>query len=145
MSDSPTLDKYLSGRDAPGASSTDPEPVPEDVGTFGWLRGIRDRAIMLELRKKDGSVRAVGYAWLEQVEIDPSGIITLTVADQKIRLKGRNLNAEIRPGVRLFEGLVRHRVPWVREADHGEVLGAAERTTLVERISWSGDTAPPSP
>lgn len=136
MSDSPTLDKYLSSRDAAGASSTDAEPVPEDVGIFGWLRGIRDRAIMLELRKKDGSVRAVGYAWLEQVEFDPSGTITLSVAGQTIRLKGRNLNAEIRPGVRLFEGLTRHRVPWVREAEIGADMGASKQDTVIKLIEW---------
>lgn len=37
----------------------------DDLGTFGWLRGTRDRAIMLELRKKDGNVLAVAYAWLD--------------------------------------------------------------------------------
>ncbi len=33
----------------------------DDLGSFGWLRGIRDRAIMLELRQKNGNVVAIGY------------------------------------------------------------------------------------
>ena len=37
----------------------------EDFGAFGWLRGIRDRAIMLEIRHRDGRVPAFGYAWLD--------------------------------------------------------------------------------
>jgi hypothetical protein len=38
--------------------------APDDLGAFGWLRGVRDRALMLELRRKDDSVMAFAYAWL---------------------------------------------------------------------------------
>ena len=31
----------------------------DDFHSFGWLRGIRERASMLELRKKSGNVLAV--------------------------------------------------------------------------------------
>lgn len=70
---------------------------------------------MLELRKRGGNIIAVGYGWLERVEFDPSVGITLLVPGQKILIRGQNLNAEIRPNVRLFEGITRHRVAWVRE------------------------------
>jgi hypothetical protein len=43
-----------------------------DLGAFGFLRGVRDRAVMLELRWKDGSVVAFAYAWLERAGFDPS-------------------------------------------------------------------------
>ena len=61
------------------------------------MRGVRDRAIMLELRRKNGNVLAIGYGWLERAEFDPSEGITLHLVGQKIRIKGRNLNDEARP------------------------------------------------
>ncbi|MBK9118171.1 MAG: hypothetical protein IPM18_01005 [Phycisphaerales bacterium] len=132
MSDDAMLSRYL------GKSITDADQGgtegSDDCRAFGWLRGVRDRATMLELRRKDGSITAIGYAWLERVEFDPSEGITLTVADQKIRIRGRNLNSEVRPSVRLFEGLTRHRVPWLREADRGADMQAGDHDTVIERI-----------
>lgn len=90
----------------------------DDFGAFGWLRGTKERAVMLELRKKTGAILAVGYSWIEFMEFDPSDGITLWIPGRKVRLHGRNLNAPAdpeRPNVRLFEGLTRHRVPWVQE------------------------------
>ncbi|MBL8879946.1 MAG: hypothetical protein JNG88_12570 [Phycisphaerales bacterium] len=89
----------------------------EDCGAFGWLRGTKERSVMLELRKRTGNIVAIGYGWLERVEFDPSIGITLLVPGQRILIQGRNLNAEIRPHVRLFEGITRHRVPWIQEVD----------------------------
>jgi len=108
----------------------------DDFGAFGWLRGIRERAVMLELRRKDGNILAVGYGFLDKVAFDPSEGITLSVAGQKIRLKGRNLNAEVRPTIRLFEGIARHRIPWIREADHHEGLTAADGAPVVDGMDW---------
>jgi len=108
----------------------------EDIGAFSVLRGIRDRALMLELRKKTGSVLAVGYGWLEKAEFDPSEGITLHMVGQAIRIRGRNLNAEVRPQIRLFDALVRHRVPFIREAGNGERIRTAETACIVESIDW---------
>lgn len=80
------------------------------------LRGMRERATMLELRKKDGNITAIGYAWIEKIEFDPSEGITIHALGQQVKIKGRNLNAEVRPGVSLFQGLTRHRVPWIQES-----------------------------
>lgn len=108
----------------------------EDLGSFGWLRGQHERSVMLELRRKDGRVVAVGYGWLEKAEFDPSDGIALHIVGQTIRIRGRNLNAELRPQVRLFEGIARHRVPWIREASHGERLRTPESACLIESIDW---------
>ncbi len=108
----------------------------DDLGSFGWLRGIRDRGVMLELRKANGNIRAIGYGWLEKIDYNPSQGITLYVGGEKIRIKGRNLNCELRPLVRLFEGLARHRVPWVQEADGVTAMRAAKGATVVETIEW---------
>ena len=108
----------------------------DDLGSFGWLRGLRDRGVMLELRKANGNVRAIGYGWLEKIDFNPSQGITLYVGADKIRIKGRNLNAEVRPLVQLFQGLARHRVPWVQEADDVTVMRAGKGATVVEAIEW---------
>jgi hypothetical protein len=109
--------------------------VNDDFGSFGWLRGARDRAIMLELRKKDGSVNALGYAWLERIEYDP-GIITLHFTNRMVKITGRNLNSEARPHVRLLDGLCRHRIAWIQEADEPTAMTAAKHATVIERVEF---------
>jgi hypothetical protein len=135
-------DKFLHHR--PGRLSEDRfDLVPsgdggavDDFHSFGWLRGLRERATMLELRKKSGDVMAIGYHWIERVEFNPTDGITLHVHGDKIRIKGRNLNAEIRPEVRLFDGIARHRVAWVQEADRHGGLKGGESSTIIEEIVW---------
>lgn len=117
MSDS-ILSKYTN---RPTSEPDDPQLETEDLGSFGWLRGMRERAIMLELRKKDGNITAIGYAWIEKIEFDPSHGITIHALGKEIRITGRNLNAEVRTGVSLFQGLTRHRVSWVQERGPNKV------------------------
>lgn len=107
----------------------------EDQGCFGWLRGVRERAIMLELRKRDGHVLAVGYAWLESVEFVPEEGLTLYLPGRKVIIKGSGLNTETRSGVRLFDGLLRHRVPWMRESDRAASI-ANPQGVAIESIRW---------
>ena len=90
---------------------------------------------MLELRKKDGSVTAFGYSWLERITFDPSEGLTLQFGSQKVTIVGCNLASEARPNVRLLDGLVRHRVPWIREASEPEIMKADSESVLVEEIS----------
>ncbi len=108
----------------------------DDLGCFGWLRGVRDRAIMLELRKKDGHALAIGYSWIERVELVPDEGITLHLPGRTVRIRGSRMNAEIRPTVRLFDGIIRHRVPWIREADRAELMQSGDGEVAVERIEW---------
>jgi hypothetical protein len=110
--------------------------LTDDLGAFGWLRGSRERAIMLELRKKDGNILAIGYGWLERMAFDRSDGITLYAVGQTIRIKGRNLNTEIRPNVRLFGVFARHRVPFIQEADQVSKLQASEKATIIDSIEW---------
>lgn len=134
MTDS-ILKKYTGRRldGAPEDAVIDLES-PEDVGAFGILRGVRDRSVMLELRMKDGSIVAVGYGYLDRVTLDPSDGIVLSLVGQKVTIRGRNLNHEVRPSVRLFEGIVRHKVTWVREADHREGMAAGDEETIIDTI-----------
>ena len=135
-------DKFLHHR--PGRLLEDrldstPSPDPggvDDFHSFGWLRGIRERATMLELRKKSGDLMAIGYNWIERVEFIPTEGITLHVHGEKIRIKGRNLNAEARPEVRMFQGIARHRVACVQEADRHRSLDGGQKAPIVEEIIW---------
>ena len=135
MSDKTILDRYVAR--GPSPDGTLEADAVDNLGAFGWLRGIRDSARMLELRKKDGSILAVGYGWLERVEFNPSEGITLSLVGRTIRIKGLNLNAEVRPCVRLFEGITRHRVPWVQEAGEPDRMESEAGATIVDRIEWT--------
>jgi hypothetical protein len=112
------------------------EQLTNDFGCFGWLRGSRERAVMLELRKKNGDILAIGYHRIDEAEFDPSEGITLHTPTRRIQIKGRHLNAEVRPAMRLFEGITRHRVPWVREAGEPERMEASAEAPFVEAIEW---------
>ena len=96
---------------------SDDEPT-DDMGICGWLHGIRDRSLFLELRLKTGNILAMGYSWLEKAEFDPTEGITLFFVGQTVQLQGRNLIMPLRNHNRLFDGILRHRVTWVQEADH---------------------------
>ncbi|TWT44409.1 hypothetical protein RAS1_08240 [Phycisphaerae bacterium RAS1] len=131
------LEKYVgrnggNGEIAPAQEETE----IDDLGCFGWLRGIRDRSLAVELRQANGNIVAIPYHGIERFAFDPSEGIVLTVSGGKVVLKGRNLNAEMRPTIRLFEGLARHRVPWIREVQGSEGLAAAGNATVVDSIQW---------
>ena len=129
------LEKYGHGRQTEPAAPAAVEPDGlDDLGAFGFLRGVRDRSIMLELKHKDGRVSAFGYAWLDHVEFNPSEGITLYFGGRVIKITGRNLNAEVRPNVRLVEAILRHRVPWIQEADGPTALEAGRHATVIEEI-----------
>jgi hypothetical protein len=136
------LRKFLHRNGGNGGPPTEPDPNGDQDGTedvdgmFGWVRGVRDRAISLELRKKNGSIVAINYGWIERFEVEPSEGITLYAGGRKLTIKGRNLNAEARPLIRLFSGLCRHHVPWIVEADLPAQMKAPATATVVERIDW---------
>lgn len=131
--DTDLLDRHLPSRGALQPRIADDE-TPDNLGSFGWLRGQHERAAMLELRKKDGSIVAFAYAWLERAQFDPSEGIVLKFGVEKVKIVGRNLNGEIRPNVRLFAGIVRHRVPWVQEADQAAAMEAGRGAVVIEAI-----------
>lgn len=111
----------------------------DDFASFGFLRGVRDRALYLELRYKTGNATALGYAWIERIEFNPSVGITLHALGQQVIIRGRNLNAEIRPGLRLFQAMLRHRVPWIQEADEPMAMQAGAKDVVIDRIDIAGN------
>jgi hypothetical protein len=108
--------------------------IEDDLGPFGCLRGVRERAVMLQLRLRAGGVVALGYAWMQSVEFDASKGITLRFAGKTVTVRGRNLNAETRPNVRLVDELCCHRVAWIQEADEPAALKADHHAVVIEHI-----------
>lgn len=98
--------------------------------------GSRDRAEMLELRQKTGNIRAIGYGWIEKVDFDPSAGITLFVGSETIRIRGRNLNVLASQQVSLLGAIIRHRAPWIGEADQSTALQSDKTAVVVEKIEW---------
>lgn len=117
-------------------SQSDDEHEVDDLGSFGFLRGSKERATMMELRRKDGNILAVAYGYMDKAAFDPSDGITLHHAGKTIQIKGRNLNVEVHPKVRLFEAICRHRVPWIQEAGEPENFEAREGATVIVSIEW---------
>ena len=126
------LEKFVS-RKTEAPAPTDLEEV-DNLGSFGWLRGIRDRAEMLELRHRDGTVSAHGYAWLRKAHFDPSGEIVLDFSGETVCIAGRNLNAALSPGKRLFEGILRRKVPWLAQATNDVALTAVKGAVVIEKL-----------
>lgn len=129
------LDKYATDRRTVTESTEAESEAPESFGAFGFLRGVHDRATMLELRYKNGNIDAFPYAWLTRASFDPSEGITLRFGSETITLVGRNLNAEARPNVRLFAAIVSHRVPWIEEADRPTAISSSQQAIIIESIA----------
>lgn len=103
---------------------------------FGFLRGLRERAITLEFRFADGNKLALPYSWLGPVSYNPStGLLLKFVGDRitLILIEGTYLEARV-SGTGLHEGILRNRVVWVREMSTQEVCDAKQAETTVECI-----------
>jgi len=112
-----------------------PEDGEEMISlAWGFLRGQREQSPMFEVRCRNGKREAFRYSWLEHAVFDPSEGIILQFGRKTVRITGRNLNAEIRPNLRLFDSILRHRVPWIREAGAPEALAAPKQAVVIEQV-----------
>ena len=128
------LSRYT--RDSINAPADDVNEV-DDLGSFGFLRGVKDRAAMLELRLKDGNSVAFDYGWLRKVEFNPSEGITLHFGgSDTVRINGRNLNRPNAINAQLLRGIHAHRVPWIQEASEPDILKASDDDTVIEQIAF---------
>jgi len=124
------LQRLRASRGLPG----DVQDSEEDElsGIFGWLRGAKEKAAMLELRLKSGNSVAFCYGWLDKAQYNPSTGITLQFGTHTVQLHGKKLNAPVRPNVTLFEGLLRHRITWIQESGRAESLSSSVMMVVVE-------------
>ena len=103
----------------------DESEVVDDLGCYGKLRGMASKAIMLELIDGGGKSTAFGYPYLVQVDWDPSGGIKLRFTVAEVLIVGRNLRV-------IKDGILAHRIQWVRSAPIIEDDGEAEATAVYE-------------
>jgi hypothetical protein len=121
-----------------GTAPADPNSDEEECRAFGYLRGIRDRALSIEFRFADGHSLAFPYSSLGTMQYQPSaGILLKFTADQLylVLLEGSNLNALVNGSVSLYDrGIQRHRVTWVCEMPRLEAAWAGEGEVTVRCI-----------
>jgi hypothetical protein len=111
----------------------------EDAGSYGYLRGVRERADHLEFRRKRGAWPAPGYAWLLKPIFDPDGSITLLYASGDIFVvRGRNL----RP---LFERILRHQALWIQEQGPEWRSQGSDSLTAIYAIEYTAGEASDAP
>jgi hypothetical protein len=77
-----------------------------------------------------------GYGFIDRVEFNLNEGLVLHCGRQTIKIKGRNLNSEGHPRVRLFQPITTQRVPWIAEADRPAILQAGKHRLIVESIEW---------
>ncbi|MGC4031657.1 MAG: hypothetical protein QM754_07980 [Tepidisphaeraceae bacterium] len=122
-------------------ATTDPkneaaEENIEDKGGWGLLRGVQDRALALECRKKTGEIMAIPYALIEAYLYSPhDGVITLRASAREIRIRGRHLAGPSSRPLNLFTALIRQRVPYIAEHSRGDGPPQPE-TIYIESIDW---------
>lgn len=130
--------RHLAGlSDRPLRAAERPQEDGDEAAcpAFGFLRGLRDRALAVEFRRADGNTEAYPYSWLGPVRYDPSvGLLLRFTGDvvTLVLIRGSNLDAPVGGGaVNLTDrGFLRHRVVWVREmtADEARAAGRGEPT-----------------
>lgn len=140
MSDNQKLLKQLGlyPGSRPALDGSDNDSEEDGCAVFGYLRGNKERAVMLELRLKNGNRCAFPYSWLGMASFDPSNGITLRfVGDVTyiVTVTGSRLNSPVNGSVTLFQhGLLRHRVLWLREMEKAEIAMATEESTTIDAI-----------
>jgi hypothetical protein len=138
MSDNLDLLLHRSKLSRPPVESVDGADADEDENhAFGFLRGVRDRAIFIEFRFANGNRHALPYSWLGPAIYNPSaGILLKFVGDNTtlVLIEGSNLNALI-GGLNLYErGILRNRVNWVREMTRQESERMGPEGLVIDRI-----------
>jgi hypothetical protein len=130
------------GDAAPGTKVMPISPATDEeeceTTSFGYLRGVQDRALNIEFRRTvDGDEVSFPYALLAVSRHNPSlGIQMLFTGPELylVILRGRNLNTVFK-GMSLYDrGLLRQRVTFVREATREESRLLPETTCVVEKI-----------
>ena len=121
------------------------KPREEDVGeeescaAFGYLRGLRDGALAVEFRYRDGNREWFAYNLLASWQFNPSAGLLLKFTGDVVTLvliRGSNLDALVGEGaVNLTDrGLQRHRILWMREMDEEELRRVGQGGPTIDRI-----------
>ena len=166
MLDKPTHQDRIRGKSHSGGKGGEPpteEPEVEggeaSCAAFGYLRGIRDQAVAVEFRFRDGNRCWFPYAWLGIWQYNPSEGLMLKFTGDVVYLvliRGSNLDQPLSDGpINLTQaGLQRHRVLWLREMNEQEIRQVGETGPTIDSIQiaefethhalseWLSKTAP---
>jgi len=123
----------------PWNAVTETDTEEDSCPAFGYLRGIRDRAQMIEFRLRGGNAETFAYGWLASVRCNPSVGLLLKFSGDVVTLvliRGSNLDAIVQDrGVNLTDrGLQRHRVVYVREMDEDEIRKTPQGQPTIDHI-----------
>ncbi len=122
--------------DTPNA---DNELVEDSCPAFGYVRGVRDRAVTLQLRYRNGNSDFFPYSWLGPIRFNPSvGLLLKFTGDvvTLVLIRGSNLDVLVNESVNLTDrGLARHRIVWVREMDEDELRRATQGEPTIDHIN----------
>lgn len=116
-----------------------PEEEEASCPAFGFLRGIRERALAVEFRFRDGNSECYEYSHLASFRFNPSvGLLLKFTGDlvTLVLIRGSNLDALVNQGeINLTDrGLQRHRITWVREMDEEELRRVGEGGPTIDSI-----------
>jgi hypothetical protein len=122
----------------PPARGKEPESDEEACAAFGYLRGLQDRALEVEFRRRDGTSEAYPYSCLASRRFDPSvGLLLKYTADvvTLVLICGSNLDMPVKGTVNLTDrGFQRHRITWVREMDEDELRRVGDSGPTIDAI-----------
>jgi len=119
---------------------TQVEAAEEEVcPAFGYLRGVRDRALAVELRFRNGDSEWFPYSWLGPWRYNPSvGLLLKFTGDlvSMVLIRGSNLDmAANKHAINLTDrGFQRHRITFVREMDEDELRKVPSGEPTIDRI-----------
>ena len=92
------------------------EQVEEEGKYFGFDRQENGRALMFELRTRDGRRSALPYSYLTRADFDPDKGIEIYVSNVVVVVKGRDLGT-------IYSYLLQNRLTWMREDSSDTDLG----------------------
>ena len=123
----------------PKDKDADKQSDEESCPAFGYLRGLRERAIGVEFRFRDGNSDWFAYSHLSSYRFNPSvGLLLKFTGDlvSLVLIHGSNLDAVVNQSVVNLtdRGFQRHRVLWVREMDEHELRKVGQTEPTIDQI-----------
>lgn len=109
------------------------EPEVEDrnaTDAYGEVRAPRARgreALMIDVRKADGSCYGMSYAYLGRIDFTPGDIVRLHFTDAVVQVGGKQLKA-------LYKRLLEHRVEAIQEGTEAEEGLKPDEAPHIDRI-----------
>ncbi len=101
------------------------EQAEEEGKYFGFDRQENGRALMFELRTRDGRRSALPYSYVTRADFNPDKGIEIFVSNVVVLVKGRGLDV-------VFPYLLQNRLTWMKEDSSG--MDTEEETVFVEEI-----------